>query len=178
VVKSASCPVLLVQPRGEARARTEVRSFHQDAERAGVLVRRSLGLRTIELARIVGSVDRYQELGPDFRPRKRRGRKGDEDRYRRMRDAMDAGTEMPPIEVYKLGFGYYVVDGHHRVAAARRAGQLALDAVVTEYLPPTGPGGASSDASQPPAAAATDQAAGRRLPGRALHRVRSSRATA
>ncbi|MBV9544675.1 MAG: universal stress protein [Chloroflexi bacterium] len=135
VIRSAPCPVLLVHPRGDARPRTDLRSFHQDADRAGVLVRRSLGLRTIELARIVGSVDRYKELGPDFRPLKRRGRKGDEDRYRHMREAIDAGKEMPPIEVYKLGFGYYLVDGHHRVAAALANGQLEIDAHVIEYLP-------------------------------------------
>jgi nucleotide-binding universal stress UspA family protein len=135
VVKSAPCPVLLVHPRGEARPRTELRSFHQDAERAGVLVRRSLGIRTIELARIVGSVERYKELGPDFRPLKRRGRKTDDDRYRRMRQAMQSGKEMPPIDVYKLGFGYYVLDGHHRVAAALENGQLEIEATVIEYLP-------------------------------------------
>lgn len=135
VVKSAPCPVLLVHPQGEARPRTELRSFLMDAERAGVLVRRNLGLRTIEVARIVGSVDRYKELGPDFRPLKRRGRKVDEDRFRHMRQAIDSGKEMPPIEVYKLGFGYYVLDGHHRVAAALQNGQLEIDANVIEYLP-------------------------------------------
>jgi hypothetical protein len=42
---------------------------------------------------------------------------------------------MPAIEVYKLGFGYYVLDGHHRVAVALEAGQVEIDAHVAEYLP-------------------------------------------
>jgi hypothetical protein len=42
---------------------------------------------------------------------------------------------MPAIEVYKLGFGYYVVDGHHRVAAALEGGQMEIDAHVIEYVP-------------------------------------------
>jgi hypothetical protein len=45
------------------------------------------------------------------------------------------GTALPPVQLYKLGDRYYVVDGHHRVAAALSLGQLEIDAVVTEYLP-------------------------------------------
>src|SRR6266545_2809752 len=45
------------------------------------------------------------------------------------------GAELPPIDVYKLGFGYYVLDGHHRLAAALHNGQLEIDASVTEFLP-------------------------------------------
>jgi nucleotide-binding universal stress UspA family protein len=135
VIKAAPCPVLLVHPMGDARLRHALRSFRQDAERAGVLIQRNLGLRTIEVARIVGSVDRYNELGPDFRPRQRGKRRLDEDRFRRLVTAIDSGKEMPPIEVYKLGFGYYILDGHHRVAAALQQGQLEIDANVVEYLP-------------------------------------------
>lgn len=135
VVKSAPCPVLLVHPRGEAQPRHALRSFLQDAERAGVVVQRRLGRRTIEVARIVGSVDRYSELGPDFRPKQRGKRKLDGDRFQRMCRAIEAGQEMPPIDVYKLGFGYYVLDGHHRVAAALQNGQLEIDANIVEYLP-------------------------------------------
>ena len=40
---------------------------------------------------------------------------------------------MPPVELYRLGNGYYVVDGHHRIAAALAVGQLAIDAHVTLY---------------------------------------------
>jgi hypothetical protein len=35
-----------------------------------------------------------------------------------------------------IGFGYYVEDGHHRVAAAAvEVGQIEIDAAVTECLP-------------------------------------------
>ena len=135
VARAAPCPVLLVRPRGETLERQQLRCFHQDAERAGVVVHRDLGVRTIELARIVGSVDRCLELGSDFRPPQRRRRRQDEDRFRRLRGAIDAGVAMPLIEVYKLGFGYYVLDGHHRVAVALQRGQLEIDAHVVEYVP-------------------------------------------
>src|ERR687886_2350641 len=49
---------------------------------------------------------------------------------------MRAGQALPPIEVYALGEEYYVVDGHHRVAAARALGYLYLDALVHECVLP------------------------------------------
>ena len=38
----------------------------------------------------------------------------------------------PPIVVYQLGDAYFVIDGHHRVAVARRQGVETIDAEVTE----------------------------------------------
>jgi nucleotide-binding universal stress UspA family protein len=135
VARGAPCPVLLVHPQGDAPPRRRLRCFHEDAERAGPLTRRALGVRTIEVARIVGSVDRCNELGLDFRPPTRRRRRNDEDRLNRVRRAMDGSQGLPAIDVYKLGFGYYVLDGHHRVAAALENGQLEIDANVVEYVP-------------------------------------------
>jgi nucleotide-binding universal stress UspA family protein len=133
VARSAPCPVLLVHPSGEVHRR-ELRCFHEDAERAGVLVQRSLGVRTIEVGRIIGSVDRCHELGMDFRPPLRRRRKIDEDRFLSVRRAIEASVEMPAIDVYKLGFGYYVLDGHHRVAVALAQDQVEIEANVVEYV--------------------------------------------
>ena len=48
---------------------------------------------------------------------------------------MEQNVEMPAIDVYKLGFGYYVLDGHHRVAVALHNGQVEIDANVVEYVP-------------------------------------------
>jgi nucleotide-binding universal stress UspA family protein len=139
VARQAPCPVLLINPQQHpSRNRTRrqaLRSFHEDAERAGVLTQRHVGLRTIETSRIVGSVGRHKELGPNFRPPHRRRRRPDEDRFRRIARAMEEGAEMPPIDVYKLGFGYYVLDGHHRLAAALQNGQVEIEANVTEFLP-------------------------------------------
>jgi nucleotide-binding universal stress UspA family protein len=135
VARAAPCPVLLVHPQGRPTPRRPLRSFQEDAERAGMLIQRKLGLRTIEINRIVGSVGRSQELGPDFRPPSRQRRRPDEDRFKRVQSGIAAGREMPPIDVYKLGFGYYVLDGHHRLAAAVQNGQVDIEANVTEFLP-------------------------------------------
>jgi nucleotide-binding universal stress UspA family protein len=133
VVRAAPCPVLLVRPSLNATAPSAIRSFSDDATRAGPLRRRSLGVRTVEVGRIIGTVGRDRELGADFRPTKRT--RADTERLDRILSAMEAGDRLPPPELYKLGFGYYVLDGHHRVAAARQLGVLEMDANVTEFVP-------------------------------------------
>src|SRR5438270_5274623 len=45
VARAAPCPVLLVHPRGDTLERQQLRCFHDDAELAGVLVQRDLGIR-------------------------------------------------------------------------------------------------------------------------------------
>jgi nucleotide-binding universal stress UspA family protein len=137
VARAAPCPVLFVHPEefDKVKARNQLRCFAEDAERAGPLTQRNLGVRTIEVARIVGSVDRCNELGLDFRPPPRRRRKHDEDRFARIREGVERNASLPAIDVYKLGFGYYVLDGHHRVAAALHNGQVEMDANVVEYVP-------------------------------------------
>ena len=134
VARAAPCPVLLVHPSGETLERRQLRCFHEDAERAGGLVQRGLGIRTVEIARIIGSVDRCHELGLDFRPPLRRRRKHDEERFARVKRAVESGGGIPAIDVYKLGFGYYVLDGHHRLAVAIAQGQVEIDANVTEFV--------------------------------------------
>jgi nucleotide-binding universal stress UspA family protein len=133
VVRRAPCPVLLVRPTLDAEAPRPLRNFADDAARAGPLRRRSLGVRTVEVGRIIGTVGRDRDLGPDFRPTGYR--RQDDERFTRIKRAMEAGDNIPPIELYKLGFGYYVLDGHHRVAAARQMGAIDIDADVTEFVP-------------------------------------------
>jgi nucleotide-binding universal stress UspA family protein len=137
VARAAPCPVLLVHPRGRPLQRPRLRCFHEDAELAGGLglVQRQLGVRTIEVARIIGSVDRCTELGLDFRPPARMRRRHDEERIKVIRQRMEELSPLPAIDVYKLGFGYYVLDGHHRVAVALENNQPEIDANVTEYIP-------------------------------------------
>ena len=133
VVRSAHCPVLLVRPQLDAAAPMPLRNFADDAARAGPLRRRSLGLRTVEVGRIIGTVGRAHELGPDFRPLQRR--KSDEERFNRIKKVLESGDNLPPVELYKLGFGYYVLDGHHRVALAKMLDAVEIDAEVTEFVP-------------------------------------------
>jgi hypothetical protein len=135
----------------ERFGRPMVKSFAAAAEQAGPLVPRPVGLREIPVAQIVGSVDRWQELAADFRPRGGRPDKVDDERYRGIEAALRRGLTLPPIVAYALDGDYYVLDGHHRVAAARALGQAFLDADVIEYrrLPRLAALGADESGGQP-----------------------------
>lgn len=136
VARLAPCPVLQVRPSAEGTEVPALRSFQDDVARAGPVRRRSLGMRLVEVPRIIGSVGRVRELGPDFRPlRPGLRRRLDEDRFKAIRAALERGETLPPVELYKLGFGYYVLDGHHRVAAAYALDQPYIEAEVTAFTP-------------------------------------------
>ncbi len=134
IIAKAPCPVLLVRPNlATADRPSGVRSFSEDAGQIGAVAPRSLGLRTVEVSRIIGSVGRSNELDANFRSVNHR--REDEARYLRVFKAMKAGAPLPPVVLYKLGYGYYVLDGNHRVAAAKELGQLEIEAQVTEFVP-------------------------------------------
>jgi len=91
---------------------------------------RRLGLQSIPLDSIVGSVNRTREFDRGFRPRSGRVR----GRWERIAEAQRRGEAMPPISVYRVGDMHFVDDGHHRVSVARAMGQTHIDAYVTEAL--------------------------------------------
>ncbi|MFC4944631.1 hypothetical protein [Pseudonocardia sp. GCM10023141] len=84
------------------------------------------GLRSIEVVRIVGSLDRSSDFDRDFRPRLRRSQQ----RLASLREAFPEG-KMPPIEAFEVGGAFFVSDGHHRVALARQDDVDFIDADVT-----------------------------------------------
>jgi hypothetical protein len=91
---------------------------------------RRLGLETIPLDSIVGTVDRGREFDRRFRPTSGRTRP----RWERIATAQRKGQAMPPIDVYRIGELHFVKDGHHRVSVARALGYDVIDAWVTEVI--------------------------------------------
>ncbi|MBP2476501.1 hypothetical protein JOF53_005373 [Crossiella equi] len=89
---------------------------------------RRLGLQTIRLESIVGSVDRTRDFDRRFRPTSTRVR----ERWQRLALAQRRGESIPPIEVYRIGDLHFVNDGHHRVSVAHALGLTTIDAYVTE----------------------------------------------
>ena len=49
----------------------------------------------------------------------------------RYRQWLEQGREAPPVRLVRLGDGFVVQDGRHRVAAADAAGQLEIEAEVS-----------------------------------------------
>lgn len=119
---------LLATLTGRAR---HLVSVEQVLAAAGQEGRSARGVREIPLDMVVGSASPIAKAGdfdPGFLPVNRRLR----DRWTRIYKAMTEGDELPPIDVYKVGDHYYVIDGHHRVSVARALGRRTLPARVTE----------------------------------------------
>ena len=98
---------------------------------------RRLGLQTIRLDTIVGTVDSGRDFDRRFRPTSGRVR----ERWERLALAQRRGEAIPPIEVYRVGDLHFVQDGHHRVSIAMAEGAISIDAYVTEVhtqVPATG----------------------------------------
>ena len=86
------------------------------------------GIRTVEIARIVGSVNRYVDFDHAFLPLHNRIAS----RWQNIDRAFYEDISLPPIVLYKVGEVYFVVDGHHRVSVARQQGQEFIEAEVRE----------------------------------------------
>jgi hypothetical protein len=106
-------------------------SLDEVLEAAGAEGRSFGGIQEIPLDRVIGSAA-YEakggDFGPEFLPISARLR----DRWTRIYREMVEGDELPPIDVYKVGDWYFVIDGHHRVSVARSLGRATINARVVE----------------------------------------------
>ena len=120
--------------------------FDEVVEALGRRGEKRLGLRTIGLDSIVGTVDRSRrEFDRSFRPASRKVRR----RWQGIAEAMRRGDSMPPIEVYRIGDLHFVIDGHHRVSVASHLGLEMIDARVTEIVTEVRVGGGFSPRKLP-----------------------------
>jgi len=86
------------------------------------------GVHDITLSQIRGSVGRYKDFTQTFLPRHRFLR----ERWERV-NAVSFAQGVPPIEVYKVGDAYFVLDGNHRVSVAKQYGFPTIQAHVYEF---------------------------------------------
>ncbi len=84
------------------------------------------GIQDVLLDQIVGSVARYHDFSRAFRPRHKSLRQ-------RWQRALRLHKQLPPVDLYKVGEVYFVVDGNHRVSVAREANARTIRAHVWEY---------------------------------------------
>jgi hypothetical protein len=103
-------------------------SYNEVARKLRVTGRANIGVTSIPVEAIVGSVGRYSDFTRTFLPRLQ----SDESRWARVKAAASSVSDLPPIEVYRVGSAYFVVDGNHRVSIARQQGIDHIDALVTE----------------------------------------------
>lgn len=95
-------------------------------QRLRIVAQSYVGVRPIEVRRVVGSLDRSADFDRDFRPR----RTPSTQRLASLRSAFPQG-DMPPIEAYEVGGAFFVSDGHHRVALAKERSAEYIDAELT-----------------------------------------------
>jgi hypothetical protein len=139
---------------------------------------RDLGLQTIPVDEIRGTaVEGPAQRGRDFLPLPPFRSANWRERWGRIRSAQQGLSILPPIDVFQTEDGYWVIDGHNRVAAALYAGQPDIDAVVSRIRLP-GEGAAEAVQGSMAAILAGNEelraaAAGRLSPGSSLEgRVR------
>jgi hypothetical protein len=120
--------------RMAARLRRECsRLLAFDEVREGHLAhnQRGLGLRVVEVSKIVGSVGRNEAFDRGFMPTKA----SLAERWKRVDRAFHRGLDLPAVRLYKVGNSYFVEDGNHRVSVARYQGVQTIEADVIEFFP-------------------------------------------
>jgi len=113
------------------RGKDSLKSFREYQESEAAYDSRDLGIREVEMDKIVGSVGRYHDF--DSRFRLKNGLPSE--RLMNIGKAMREGKPLPPIKLYQIKDEYYIVDGNHRVAAAKAIGRLSIQARILEFLP-------------------------------------------
>jgi len=89
------------------------------------------GMQTVEIDKIVGSLNRYNDFNCAFLPVHLTAERAT--RLQNLERALEKGEILPPVRLYQVGDVYFVEDGHHRVSAARRQGGKEIDAEVIEF---------------------------------------------
>jgi nucleotide-binding universal stress UspA family protein len=104
-------------------------SYDEVAEKLKLRTRSERGIQNIPIDAIVGSVGRYNDFTRTFLPRSN----NNQQRWASVKAAMQNGAGLPPVEVYKVGDVYFVVDGNHRVSIARQERVKTIEAHVIEF---------------------------------------------
>lgn len=113
------------------RRKSTAKRFVEDQQREAAYDSRLRGIRTVPLDRIVGSVGRYQDFDDHFRPKPH----VPSERLLQIVEAMRNGRPLPPVKLYQIKDTFYVLDGNHRIAAAKQLGHDEILADIIEFIP-------------------------------------------
>lgn len=103
-------------------------SFDDIVDKLGLLCQSEAGLQQVPISAIIGSVGRYRDFSRTFLPRTEE----DQDRWVGVSTAAAHIGDLPPVQLYRLGDSYFVLDGNHRISIARTRGLDYIDAQVTD----------------------------------------------
>ena len=111
-----------------------LKSFKEVQKKEAAYETRDRGIRSVPLAKIVGSVGRYLDFDGRFRIRSHVPL----ERLERIKNNMRSGKVLPPVKLYQIKNEYFALDGNHRIAAANELGHDEIRAKVTEFIPSKG----------------------------------------
>jgi uncharacterized ParB-like nuclease family protein len=89
------------------------------------------GVCSVPLKQIVGSVGKCLDFDSQFTPKSHVPL----DRVISIKRAMLEGKSLPPVILYKINDEYYVMDGNHRIAAAKELDRFNITAKIVEFIP-------------------------------------------
>jgi len=89
------------------------------------------GIFIVPLNKIIGSVGKCNDFNSQFKPKSH----VPPDRLNSLKQALWKRKSLPPVKLYKVKDEYYVVDGNHRIAAARELGRSDIMAKIVELTP-------------------------------------------
>ncbi len=125
--QEAAMNQLLHRVTGQA---DQLLAYHDISDKLEVLDTIEKGIQEIPLDAVIGSVGRAEDFTREFLPK----RDSDAERWARVKSAVLDMKGWSPIDVYKLGDAYFVIDGNHRVSVARQLGNKTIAANVTEVI--------------------------------------------
>ena len=121
----------LIKKLWPSNRNSEVKCFREDQECEGAFDHVDRGICTVSLEQIVGSVGRYHDFDSQFKIKDHVS----PERYISVKKAMMEGKSLPPVKLYKIKDEYYVLDGNHRISAAKELGRSDIIAKIVEFIP-------------------------------------------
>jgi uncharacterized ParB-like nuclease family protein len=110
---------------------SEAKCFRENQACEGAFDHIDRGVCSVPLEQIVGSVGRYHDFDSQFKLKNH----VPPDRLISVKQAMREGKSLPPVKLYKIKDEYYVLDGNHRIAAAKEFGRSDIMAKIVEFIP-------------------------------------------
>ncbi|MDD3520990.1 MAG: hypothetical protein PHU65_07165 [Actinomycetota bacterium] len=108
----------------------ELLSFEKIKKNLRLYNQRNLGIQTIRIRDIVGSLDRYKDFDSYFLPKKMSLQR----RWANIHNLLLKDVILPPVKLHKVGEVYFVFDGNHRVSVSKKMGVEFIDAEVIEFI--------------------------------------------
>jgi len=121
----------LLKRRKNNETPPEAECFEACQKEADAYAPKDRGVRAVAVERIVGSIGRYKDFDSRFRIKQHMP----SDRLKSIKEAMRLGKYLGPVKLYQIKDSYYVLDGNHRVAAAKELGHDEILARIIELAP-------------------------------------------